>query len=527
MVFQSFVFNFVGMNDNVRPLAIGAAAAGANVLKHGYDSIFGETINKSDPDGPPAKVGSASGSAWAPGGAGAPVGSILQNQQWSHSTGVATKKFKSTGGFFFVDASSPNNWTNVPWEFARMWIYNSELFRVARKYRYWRTKSVRMTFKQPTQLFTYALGTGMTAAGHDQNAQLCVHVDRECDMGTTKFVGWTFDQYKNFAESFSTNGFSDQTNAAVPLPNVVNMSFNPLNSKQPEEWKTESGSNTERLGCNAGTCLMREHHPSNKHWRLCTELLYDIGQASLYNSSQCYSSGPPQPSATDLTDYIAVFRADNFSTRLFCPGTNMLCHESPTVGDVFKRQEQYMTIEHPWMQWAGQGLSGTATQNSDSTLAEYRAALFQPQGSNVGNMFKSNDALARMNENFEEDPIPQMWICVKNMVGQDGSSLKKQYIQIECEYEWELEFGGFKKAEIGLNYQRGVITGTQRNFFNPNIGYTTMWNRPVCLPFYFMQTYNGEQCDSDDSGPFGLYSPARNAFTAKNMLNYRRIKADT
>ena len=421
------------------------------------------------------------GGSWAPGGAGAPLGSVVQNQIREIQTEPnEVFCFKSSGTFFINDQASHNTWMNVPWEFPRLWIKGRELWLRTIKYKYWRTKGVRITLKSPYQRYAYQIGTNNLSA-QDMGARMLIWQDKHSQYGNPFNPGWSRTNFNEFVQAFPSGGFSNSTSAAWYLPVKLDLDKQAVTGKKISQAITDFGPNTEMIMCGVGTETTRTYIPSNGQWRSTDELANSIER-------ECTSTvNYNDPVAITLQDVpigkpVHVFRADNYG----CVKVSWL--NAARIGNSYKHT--YISNVVPE---AGKIVNGEVDTNNSYnydgfnfvTAGGYCVAGKDQEGALYGNPVD------------EEHPQGMLWVSYRNLLGPDLTSIQAQRVQVDVHYEWVVEFSGCELQNENPSQMTNIeqqsvnpysLKAKPRSFIDP---------RTFAVPFYPTQCRGGDLTATD------------------------------
>lgn len=411
----------------------------------------------------------AQGAAWAAGGNGAPVGSVLQNTIGPAGGSVETRTFRACGSFFVSDEGSHNTWCNFPYEFPRLFVKDRDLYKCMVEYDMWRTKRISFKLKQPIQRYTYTSATGTTMTAADMAARLLVFTDTERHLGIPLNPGWTQLQANAFINQIG--GFRKATNTTWELPVKLDLD-SPVGLAGLDDPINDFAPGVEQLSCNVASETQRHYFTSDKTWRhmdemACPQTIWENKYIAGENTAL------PRPNMTVVDTCAAlVTRGDNVSCLKVCPAAAKL---PSSVGS------QALTYTAPWLAQATQWDGGDQTNISRFD--------HQPTFGHV--KLDANDNKWNMTwpECIEEHPAPQVWISYRNIVGVDGSSIMNQKVQVDFEYEWEVEFNGSTRT-----YMMGS------NFFGP-----------LDAKFTYSATRTEAEWNALYRGPWSYRKKARNA----------------
>ena len=382
----------------------------------------------------PGALGAAGGAeGGGPGAAlgGGATGGVIPNVIGPSTAGGTSMTFRSTGTFFLTDDASNNVWSNVPWEFPRLWCQQRGIWEACNKYRYWRTKRITFKVKNPIQRYTYNTGT-QTLSQTDSNAKVIVWTDNARQFGIPLWPGWSVTDLDQFTQSAYTGGFFNGQAWYLPIRKDLakcklgTVSTNMINGIG------DFAPDTEMMQVNGPHQICRCYYPTNKEWRLNHELSQDIWRGEI--SVQSYRAG--QNTQPGEAQWPWVFRADNYSCRSMSRGT----HPGSCAPQANANQNIWTTANPMSADYA----SAVQSLGQTAGTAAFRADqpnLWRPMGTMYA--FDSThlwNPFIWMNEVQERHPQPQLWLTYKNLLGVDGSSILNQKIMLDFEYEWEVEF---------------------------------------------------------------------------------------
>jgi hypothetical protein len=444
---------------------------------------------------------SANGGSSGAAGASATPGSIIQNAIGPATAPPMYRKFRMTGTILLQDGSKANTWSNIPWEFPRFWLRNRELWQAAQNYQYFRTKQVKISFKNPHQQYNTISGT-QTISGFDHSAKLFIYEDVGQHMGTPLFVGMSSTNYVTLCKSWQTGGFNGGTNAAFFWPYTADMTAGNINTYTAEQHLTDGGPNVEQISTNVGSVATRSYSPTNDEWRSTCELNMEITATTYAN--QWNDSGTDAPSTFTIADnsVICPFRADNASCRLIHNGLSLF-------------STRYL-------------------QTYDCTAAKYYTKLPTTSATFPGDTYKYEKVNTRYDKDtattasflmftpevIERHPQPQLWLNFQNLLAADFASPQQQGFQIQFEYEWTVEFSGryvgFRGNDVSNAMTMTTATMKMNNFYE---GHNVLApTRYYAMPFY--------SCAYNLAGDGNNDNPVTTQKNAINLLNWRYVLKD-
>lgn len=492
--------------------------ASKRALEHSPDSpaMEGEPAAKQSRNDPERPIPLAAGAAsWSAGGAGAPVGSVVQNVIGPSRSGGHTETFRSCGAFFFNDVGSHNDWASIPWEFPLIFIKNRKIWGNAMKYRYWRTKAIKIRISMPAQKYSYIPVAGTTYSGTDMSSRSVLFCDNDRVMGVPFHPGWSYADYKKFITGFPT-GFDQISNAPYYLPNMLDISANAVSTAILDSGTTDFSPSTEMFANNVGSAVTREYYPTNRCWRsvhefACTPELR--GTTSVSAGNNLY----PDPYILGDAEAISVFRADNAGCRLISPGLSQL----PNIGTGGRNCKWSYT--HPATSYSNAvvtpaGGAGGVLNSDRPTFCPTR--VFMDAGT-YGQITLSTHGT----ECIEPNPQPQMYISYKNIIGTDMASIMNQTVMFDVSYTWEVEFSG----EILPTHGATMIDTGNREYPNTTRYYGSIMKNPcamdpnyIAIPFYNINQVTNDSCPV----PLSITAPVpADLITPKRLLGLRN--ADT
>ena len=459
----------------------------------------------------PGQLGAAGGAdGGGPGAAlgGGATGGVIPNVIGPSHGGGTTQTFKSCGTFFVTDDASNNIWSNIPWEFPRMWCQQRGIWEACNKYKYWRTKRITIRLKNPIQRYTYNTGT-QTLSQTDSNAKVIVWTDNNRDFGVPLFPGWTLDQLDAFIQCAYTGGFNNGQAWYLPvrrdltsqkLGSVAAPLMNGVGDFAPD---------TEMMQVNGPHMINRTYYPSNKEWRINHELSQDIWRGEtdvqIYRAQQNTQPGEQ--------GYPWVFRGDNYSCRLMSRG----CHPGGQAPQATTSGLRVYTTANPM---CPDYVATTQSKGQATGVMSYRADqpdLWRPMGTQYSfNNTSIQNPFLWMSEVQERHPQPQLWVTYKNLLGVDGSSILNQKIMLDFEYEWEVEFC---KPIIDFT-QQGMRRGYDADWDNGG-WFSNSFNaksKSVVDPFYFAVPCYTTGYDWNGSGWDN--TPLTTAKSPKSLVDY-------
>ena len=384
----------------------------------------------------------AGGDGATPGGGANQGGGPVPNTQSSPNEGGNTFTYRHHGTFHISDGGQHNTWTPVPWEFPRLWIQNEEIKEAWKNYRWYRTKSVKITFKNPYQRYRFTQATGNINTHSDPNARLLVACDDDNLYGVPFYTDWNEDDWNAFRRATQYGGFDRHSNSAYVLPRAMDMDAIDANNELMRYPVADFSNGVQEIQVGLGQSYTKTYSPTEKSWRSIEELVHSPGIQFNNNTVRQQLISPQQELGiisgltTATTTFLIPWRADNYGCWRY---------NTAATGPTGHQNEDQSPV---WSMYRHDYASGFSNIMSTTDYPKYYSKWYYPipalidQGTIEGGGNPSYTRRLLANPCEEENPQPMMWLSYRNMITNDGTSAMDQKIMLDFEYEWVIEVGG-------------------------------------------------------------------------------------
>lgn len=438
------------------------------------------------------------GDGGTPGGGSNQGAGPAPNTQSSYNEGSNTFTYRHHGSFHISDNGQHNTWTPVPWEFPRLWIQNEEIKEAWKNYRYYRTKSVTIKFKNPYQRYRFTQATGNINTHSDPNARLLVAYDEGCNHGVPFFTDWQEEDWNAFRRATQFGGFDRNTNSAYVLPKAVDLDSLQANQEMMRYPLSDFVAGCEEIQVGLGQIYSKTYTPTEKSWRSIEELVHSPG-FQYNNAGVRQALVSPQDLLNDVvylgqatTTYLIPWRADNYGCWRY---------NTAATGPTGNADNDDCPV---WSMYRPDFAQGMSSINSTTTVPQYYTKFYYPipillnQGMIEGGGNPSYARRLLANPCEEEEPQPMLWVSYRNMITNDGTSPMDQKILLDFEYEWTIECSGkiFPKHNTMVNmthndnlppqYDQDSITPACTFKHHPTLLGTTKWLAYPEYPIFAM-----------------------------------------
>lgn len=438
------------------PAKLRAVDSGIDGAGSPAGSMFGPGSNNPAPN-PQADGPGGVGPGGLVGGTGG-GGGIVPAHKWdNHSWGSTTTTHSYSGTFFLKDDRAHiNDWVQFPWEYIHWWR-NPEVMSQARKSRYYRTKHIKIKFKNPSQTYAINSDGSLVTAGQNASAKIFTWLDTDYIAGPTH-IPHNWNKRYEFINACQNDGFTSANAAyfseAVTFDNEL---IGPRSS-----WRS-----VKQVGANAGGEFDFSWKIDQKKgdWRTTNEFTYNQTGTDIWDMSgglnSAHGSDGAQQGYQDFNRNMEQpeWRLDNWRCKYVHPRKGILAKRFAQIGANIADAQDDVTFEVAG--YVGPPIPGVNAKFSDmdNPGEEFRARFGQRTGRMVyayaqpsvhdGEHNKSRRQNANNfmwkfagNDVVCHGPIPTLWLAVQNQIGSDFSSLQLQCVQMQFEMEVSFEWSG-------------------------------------------------------------------------------------